>query len=310
MSNALTNLFQTKVAPGLYQQYMAGATTSWMENNAFGVDYRGGKYILMHELQVDGLGNYDRNLGYPRGVITGSKKQYELTMDRGREFLIDAADNDETGFLVSGASAMAEFQRSHVIPEVDCYRYSKIYNIMSTGDYSSHIVDTAITATDITDMLIDDIAEIQDEMGTDIPLVVIMSGKVQKYFGREFSRSLDMINFRRGALYTKVRAIDGNPFLIVPSARLKSAYDFLDGVSPTERAGGFKAATSAKDMKWIITPITAPTAVAKIDKMRAFSPDEYQGAHAWKVDYRLYHDLWMMSDAQRCTKIRTGDISE
>ena len=50
-----------------------------------------------------------------------------------------------------------------------------------------------------------------------------------------------LINFRRGALYTKVRAIDGNPFLIVPSARLKSAYDFLDGVSPDERAGGFKA---------------------------------------------------------------------
>lgn len=310
MGNALTNLFQTKVAPGLYKQYMAGATTSWMENNAFGVEYRGGKYVLMHELQVDGLGNYDRNLGYPRGVITGSKKQYELTMDRGREFLIDAADNDETGFLVSGASAMAEFQRSHVIPEVDCYRYSKIYNIMSTGDYSDQVDDTAISAADITDMLVDDITEIQDEMGTDIPLVVIMSGKVQKYFGREFSRGLDMINFRRGALYTKVKAIDGNPFLIVPSARLKSKYDFLDGVSPDERAGGFKAAGGAKDMKWIITPITAPTAVAKIDKMRAFSPDEYQGAHAWKVDYRLYHDLWMLPDAQRCTKIRTGAISE
>lgn len=310
MGNALTNLFQTKVAPGLYQQYMAGATTSWMENNAFGVEYHGGKYVLMHELHVDGLGNYDRNLGYPRGVITGSKKQYELTMDRGREFLIDAADNDETGFLVSGASAMAEFQRSHVIPEVDCYRYSKIYDIMSTGDYSDQVDDTAISATDITDMLVNDIAEIQDEMGTDIPLVVIMSGKVQKYFGREFSRGLDMINFRRGALYTKVKAIDGNPFLIVPSARLKSKYTFLDGVSPEQRAGGFNVAGGAKDMKWIITPITAPTAVAKIDKMRAFSPDEYQGAHAWKVDYRLYHDLWMLPDAQRCTKIRTGNISE
>lgn len=310
MGNTLTNLFQTKVAPGLYQQYIAGATTSWMENNARGVEYNGGKYVLMHELETSGLGNYDRNLGYPRGVITGSKKQYELTMDRGREFLIDAADNDETGFLVSGANVMAEFQRKHVIPEVDCYRYSKIYDIMSTGDYSANISDEAITAVDITDMLIEDIADIQDEMGTDIPLVVIMSGKVQKYFGKDFSRDLDLINFQRGALYTKVKSLDGNPFLIVPSARLKSKYTFKDGVTSGQTDGGYEAAGGAEDIKWIITPMTAPVAIAKIDKMRAFTPDEYQGANAWKVDYRLFHDLWMMPDGQRCTKIRTGDITE
>lgn len=308
MGNALTNLFQTKVQPGLYKQYMAGATTSWMENNARGVQYTGGKYILMHEMSVDGLGDYDRNLGYPRGVITGNKKQYELTMDRGREFLIDAADNDETGFLVTAASVMSEFQRSHVIPEVDSYRYSQIYKIMSEGDYSANISDTAITADTITDTLVSDIADVQDEMGTDIPLVVIMSGKVQKYFGKDFSRDLDMINFRRGEIYTKVKGVDGNPFLIVPSARLKSAYEFKDGTSSEQTAGGYAAASTAKDIKWIITPITGPTAVAKIDKMRAFSPDEYQDAHAWKVDYRIYHDLWMLPNAQACTLIRTGTI--
>lgn len=308
MGNALSNLFQTKVAPGLYQQYIAGATTSWMENNAMGVEYNGGKYVLMHDLKVDGLGDYDRNLGYPRGAITGDKKQYELTMDRGREFLIDAADNDETGFLVSGANVMAEFQRRHVIPEVDCFRYSKIYDIMSKGDYSANITDEAISQADITDMLVDDIAEIQDEMGTDIPLVVVMSGQVQKYFGRDFSRDLDLMSFRRGELYTKVKSIDGNPFLIVPSARLKSKYDFYDGVSVGQTQGGFKAKSDAKDIKWMIMPITAPVAVAKIDKMRAFDPDEYQGAHAWKVDYRMFHDLWMLPDGQRCTKIRTGTI--
>lgn len=309
MSNVLTNLFQTKVVPGLYDQYMAGATTSWMENNASGVEYTGGKYVLMHELEVDGLGNYDRNLGYPRGSITGSKKQYELTMDRGREFLIDSADNDETGFLVTAASAMAKFQQKHVIPEVDCYRYSKIYDIMSKGDYSANVTNTAIVAADITDTLTEDIAKIQDEMGTDIPLVVIMSGMVQQYFGKEFTRNLDMVNFQRGTLYTKVKGVDGNPFLIVPSARLKSEYEFYDGVSTNQTQGGFKAKSTAKDIKWMITPMTAPIAIAKIDKMRAFDPNEYQQADAWKVDYRLYHDLWMLPDAQRCTIIRTGNIT-
>lgn len=308
MSNALTNLMQTKVQPGLLQQYLQGATTSWMEGNARGVDYKGGKYVTMHEMSVDGLGNYDRNLGYPRGSITGAKKQYELTMDRGREFLIDAADNDETGFLVSSASVMAEFQQTHVIPEIDCYRYSKIYDLVNTNA-PSNVVSTSISAADITDTLLDDIADIRDNIGMDVPLVVIMSGITQKYFGREFSHSLDYVNFMRGTLNTKVKAIDGDPFVVVPSSRLKSKYDFYDGVTAGQTAGGFKAASGAVDIKWIITPVTAPIAVAKIDKMRSFSPDEYQGANAWKVDYRIFHDLWMLPKGIDNTIIRTGTIS-
>lgn len=307
MSNALSNLYQQKVVPGLYQQYFQGLTSAWMENNAIGVEYTGGKYVIMHEMDVDGLGSYDRNLGFPRGNITGSKKQYELTMDRGREFLIDAADNDETGFLVNGATVMAKFQQKHVIPEVDCYRYSKIYKEVSTNA-SANVDATAITAANITDALMDDIAKMRDICG-DTPLVIIMSGITQGYFGKDFDRSLDYMQFARGELFTKVKAIDGNPIQIVPSARLKTAYDFKDGVTAGQEAGGFAPASSAKDMKWIITPVNAPIAVGKIDKMRAFSPEEYQQAHAWKVDYRLYHDLWMTPEACAFTLIRTGDIS-
>lgn len=307
MSNALSNLYQQKVVPGLYQQYFQGLTSAWMENNAIGVEYTGGKYVIMHEMDVDGLGSYDRNLGFPRGNITGTKKQYELTMDRGREFLIDAADNDETGFLVNGAAVMAKFQQKHVIPEVDCYRYSKIYKEVST-QAAANVNDTAITAASITDTLLEDIAKMRDVCGG-TPLVIIMSGITQGYFGKDFDRSLDYMQFARGELFTKVKAIDGNPIQIVPSARLKTSYDYKDGVTAGQEAGGFAASTGAKDMKWIITPTTAPIAVGKIDKMRAFSPDEYQQADAWKVDYRLYHDLWMTPEACEFTLIRTGDIA-
>lgn len=307
MGNTLSNLIQTKVVPGLYKQYFQDSTTSWMENNAFGVEYTGGKYVIMHELTVDGLGDYDRNLGYPRGNIGGAKKQFELTQDRGREFLIDAADNDETGFLVSVANAMSVFQRDHVIPEIDAYRYSEIHALIAAGA-PSNIISTAIEADTITQTLIDDIAAVRDAIGN-VPLVITMSGLTQKYFGREFQTQLDLINFMRGEIYTKLKGLDGNPIMIAPSARLKTAYDFLDGVSAGEEAGGFVAATGAKDMKWIITPVSGPTAVGKIDKMRAFSPEEYQGAHAWKTDYRLFHDLWMTDKVIKNSLIRTGDIT-
>nr|DAF76498.1 MAG TPA: major capsid protein [Caudoviricetes sp.] len=309
MGNSITQLFQTKVVPGLYRNFYAGLTSAWMENNAIGVEYHGGKYVIMHELDVDGLGNYDRNLGYPGGNISGSKQQFELTMDRGREFRIDAADNDETGFLVNAAAAMAKFQEKWVIPEVDSYRYSKIYKEVSSKA-SGNILTEDVPAASITDQLIDDIAQLRDVISSATPLVVIMSGKTQKYFGREFTRNLDYMNFLVGQLNTKVKSIDGNPFMIVPSARLKTEYDFLDGITEGQQKGGFKAKTTAKDMLWQIVPATAPVAVAKIDKMRVFTPDDYQQAYAWKTDYRLYHDLWMTQDACNSTLIRTGSITE
>jgi hypothetical protein len=307
MPNDMTNLYQTKVVPRLYQQYLQGAVTSWMENNAIGVEYKGGKYVIMSDMTVDGLGNYDRNLGYPRGNVAGSKKQYEMTMDRGREFIIDVADNDETGFLVNAGSVMSTFQQEHVIPEIDAYRVSKIHSIVNT-EAAGNVISTNIDPDDITYTLADDIATLRDRIGN-VPLVIMMSGLTQKFFGREFAHTLDYVNFMRGSLSTKVKAIDGDPFMIMPSSRMKTVYNFLDGVTPGQEAGGFTTASAAKDIKWIITPATAPIAVAKIDKSRVFDPNTYQGAHAWKTDYRIFHDLWMTPKGYNNTIIRTGDIT-
>lgn len=307
MPNDMTNLYQTKVVPRLYQQYLQGSYTSWMENNAIGVEYHGGKYVLMHELSVDGLGNYDRNLGFVRGNVTGTKKQYEMSMDRGREFLIDVADSDETGFLVNAGSVMSVFQNEHVIPEIDAYRIGKLFSTVNT-EKSTNVLTENINADEITWALTDDIATLRDKVGN-VPLVIMMSGLTQKYIGREFVHNLDYVNFARGALNTKVKSLDGDPFMILPSARMKSAYTFRDGLTTGQEAGGFAAASGAKDIKWIITPATAPIAVAKIDKSRVFDPNTYQGAHAWKVDYRLFHDLWMTPKGYENTIIRTGDIT-
>ena len=306
MPNDMTQLYQTKVVPRLYQQYLQGAVTSWMENNAIGVEYTGGKYVVMHDMSVDGLGDYDRNLGYPRGNVLGSKKQYEMTMDRGREFLIDVADSDETGFLVNAGSVMSVFQQEHVIPEIDAYRISKIYSIVNENA-AANIISTDIDPDNIVFQLADDIATLRDRIGN-VPLIIMMSGLTQKYFGREFAHSLDYVNFMKGELSTKVKALDGDPFMIMPSSRMKTAYDYRDGVTEGQEAGGFTAKAGAKDIKWIIMPATAPIAVAKIDKSRVFDPNTYQGAHAWKTDYRIYHDLWMKPNGYKNTIIRTGDI--
>ena len=107
------------------------------------------------------------------------------------------------------------------------------------------------------------------------------------------SRKLDIADFKRGSVFTKVKTYDEKPLIIVPSARLKTVYKINDGKTAGQEEGGIVADTTAKDINWIITPRTAPIAVSKQDKVRIFTPDENQDADAWKLDYRRYHDLWI-----------------
>ena len=36
--------------------------------------------------------------------------------------------------------------------------------------------------------------------------------------------------------------------------------------------------------------------MTKQDKMRIFTPDTYQKANAWSIDYRRYHDIWVLDN--------------
>ena len=56
---------------------------------------------------------------------------------------------------------------------------------------------------------------------------------------------------------------------------------------------------TGKAINWLVFPQFAPIAVSKTDTVRIFSPNgeagypAYQGANAWHVDYRKFHDLWI-----------------
>ncbi|OQA51243.1 MAG: hypothetical protein BWY47_00164 [Bacteroidetes bacterium ADurb.Bin302] len=309
MPHNLTNLVQTKVLPGLYKQYVWGAQTAWMESNVAKLQgtYKGGKTMTFTEFSVQGMANYDKILGYVTGYADGAKKDYTMQVDRGRRFLIDYIDNDDTGFILSVANILKEYFAKWVIPEIDCYRISKMFSIVSTENPSG-IIATDIEKETITLTLADDLTRLRDAYGEGVQFSILMSGFTRDYFGREWIHNLDYVNMNNGLVNTKVKSIDGNPLIIMPSARLKTAYNFLDGTTTGQEAGGFRAAAGAKDIKWIIVPTGGPVAVMKQDKVRVFGPDEYQPSNSWAVDHRVYHDLWMLPNDYNATLIRTGDI--
>ena len=80
------------------------------------------------------MGKYDRNNGYNQGSITLSYETKTMTQDRGRKFQLDAMDVNETNFVATAATVMGEFQRVHVVPEIDAYRLSKLITAAITLD--------------------------------------------------------------------------------------------------------------------------------------------------------------------------------
>lgn len=307
---AINTLEMTKIfQEALDKQMLVGATSGWMETNAANVKYHGGDTVKMPTIEVQGLANYDRDKGFNQGAVTLKYTDYKLTQDRGRTFHLDSMDVDESNFVASAGNVMGEFQRTQVIPEVDAYRYSKIYEL--ANGKSRVTASFTPSATNILSQLDKEITTIQDTIGDAESLVIIMSTPVRTILNtvKDIEKHLDVTNFKAGAIDTKVRTYNEIPILGVPSTRMKSKYTFNDGTTEGQKEGGFVAAEDAVDINWIIMARRAPIAISKTDKVRIFEPDVNQNADAWKLDYRKFHDLWIPTSRLASVWVNVGAAS-
>lgn len=287
-------------------QMLAGATSAFMEANAGQVKYDGGDTVHIPEVSMQGLAKYDRDEGFNQGSVTLKFNPYKMTQDRGRTFQLDSMDVNETNFVATAGTVMGEFQRTQVIPEIDAYRYSKI-SALATAENKVTTGFTPAVAT-ILEKLEAEITEIQDVVGEEEGLIIVMSTKLRTILNNadKFNRYLNVAEFKNGSVNTTVKSFNDIPILGIPSARMKTAYVFNDGKTANQQAGGFKADTGAKDINWIIMPQRAPIAVSKTDKVRIFTPELNQKADAWKIDYRKYHDLWIPKNRFAAIRVNTG----
>jgi hypothetical protein len=205
----------------LDKQVVAQATSGWMEANAGLVKYNGGNEVKIPVVEMDALGDYDRANGFAEGSVNLTYETKIMTMDRGRTFMLDRMDVDETNFVATAANVMGEFQRTKVISEIDAYRYSSIATQAiaknaAVGGYTP-------SASNILTKLKEDIYAIYDVAG-EIPLVITMNMQVAAILenSAELNKMLSVIDFTQGDVKTTVRAIDNNPIIKVPSLRMKT----------------------------------------------------------------------------------------
>lgn len=264
--------------------------TAYMEGNAGQVIYNGGNEVKIPKMSLNGLGNYGKDTGYVQGSVTFAYETRSMTQDRGRMFMIDSTDVDETNFTLTASTIMSEFQRVNVNPEIDAYRISKL-------------AQTAITAGNVTYGYTPGsqttLAQIKNaiktirENGFEGELVCHINLDALTDLELQMAGKISDVTFSQNGVDTRVKSVDDVVLIPMPKTRMYSAITVYDGTTTGQTAGGYVKASTGKDINFIVLVKDAPIAVSKQDKMRIFSPDDNQTANAWKMDYRRYHDLWV-----------------
>lgn len=274
------------------------AVTGWMDANAKQVIYNGGAEVKIPKMAVQGMADYDRDNGYVQGAISFDYETRKMTQDRGRKFELDSMYVDETNFVVTAAAVMAEFQRDYVIPEIDAYRLSSLATTAIDANKAGMVqygYTPGAANTSALRKVKEGIAAIRS-LGYNAPLVVHATDEFILELELEMATQLRNTTFSKGGVSTTVPEIDGVPIISTPANRMYTAIELNDGTTSDQETGGYKKGSSAKEMNFMIMPRITPLAVTKQDKMRIFTPDNYQKANAWSMDYRRFHDIWVLDN--------------
>lgn len=64
-------------------------------------DFVGANTVKYFKMDMDGQASYSRNNGFVGGSVNGTWETMPLSIDRGRRFVVDEMDNEETAGLRS-----------------------------------------------------------------------------------------------------------------------------------------------------------------------------------------------------------------
>lgn len=286
---ALNSLeYAQKFASELDKVVVQKSATGFFADNVLKAQFVGAKTVLIPNIDFVGLGDYDRDNGFPQGKITITNTSYELKKDRGRELQLDRMDMDETGVAGLAGQTLKEYVRTQVVPEMDAYNLSKLAGVAKT-----HGTTKTFTATDVFKIFNEGVNAVQDKAGYDSELVCFVDSTAYAALmnSNEISRSITVSDFKQGEIDLKVKKLNDVVIIPVASERMKTAYTFDAGTNTN--AGGFTPADDAKNINMLILPKTAASLVKKTEQLRIFSPEQNQDADAYLFQYRLYYDIFV-----------------
>lgn len=265
-----------RYAPVLDEKFARESLTSVLATPSDLVMFTGANTAKIFKTEMEGFADYDRNNGYAKGSVTGTWEDFTLAYDRGRSFLVDVMDNEETLDLAFGTLA-GEFVRVKEVPEWDSYVFSKIAGTSGIG--AATPADIA-SVTDILKAIDEAQADMDDK---EVPMegrILFVSTKTYYAIKEKLTRYLlnDEENVQRN-----IEMLDSMRVIPVPSGRFSTAITLgTNGYTQ----GGYP-------INFLLVHPSAVIDVMKHRVPRIFTPDVVQDADGYRFNIRAYGDVFV-----------------
>ena len=264
----MNNIELSKVyLPLLDEIYKAEDKTSILDGDEVTVKKGQNGEIKIAKLDMDGLGDFNRNSGYTEGTTSLTWETIKYDKERSQKLHVDRLDNEETlGVMVAKLSS--EFLRTKVVPETDAARIAKIAGTEGITSKQETLTDgdavyKALRAgTNKMD---------EDEVSTENRILFITPT----------NRALldDMETYKSKTVLDKF-----NTIIEVPQNRMYTAIELNNG----EESYGYKKAEEGAEINFLIVEKSA--VVTAMDQyIKYFSPDQDQNGDSHIFPYRNYN---------------------
>ncbi len=227
--------------------------------------------IIIPKISMDGLGDYSRTDGYAKGNVELTNETVKFNFDRGRSFMVDNMDNEETAGLAFGKLA-SEFLRTKVAPEVDAFRFATYAGkegvSKTTGEYTTgaEVLEALRIATTTMDE-----AEVPME-GRHLFITPTLYGMI-----------INMDTYKSKEMLSRFASVK-----TVPQTRFYTTIDLRDGKTSGEESGGYAKAANGADINFMAITRDALMQYTKHTVHKIVAPSENQEADAWKFMFRSY----------------------
>lgn len=257
----------TVYLPLLDEVYKSAVKTSVLDGDEATVKKGQNGEIKVAKLDMDGLGDFDRNSGYTEGNTKLTWETIKYDKERSEKLKVDRLDNEES-LGIAVAKLSSEFLRTKVAPETDAARIAKIASVegiskkqetLTTGD---EIIKALRAGTNKMD---------EDEVSTENRILFITPT----------NKALidDLETYKSKAVMSRFSQV-----IEVPQTRMYTAVTLNDGKTNY----GYKKADGAADINFLIVERSA--AVTAMDQyIKYFTPDEDQNGDSHVFPYRNYN---------------------
>lgn len=240
--------------------------------------------VYIQSLTLQGLATYSRSTGYVAGTVTTAWNSHTFSQERGRKFTVDTMDLREAYLQIGRIGA--EFERVHVAPEIDAYRFEAMITACGIDAHANLTYDTVIDAIDTGIQTLDD-AEVPADMRT-----LYVSNAVYKKMKDSgvFTYIRTVEGTGGGQVTRSIETYEGMPVKKVPAARFYSDFTFA-----ASGAGGFAPTTGSVSyfLNFVIVYEPSIIGIKKHVAPKIVPPAVNTDGDFYVYGYRVYHDLFV-----------------